>query len=189
MKRLAVLCAVATMVGCAASSGTALSPRLYSRIPARIEGFELTERTVVRDVPSDSVFRFSDGSQTTLTVIVYDVADDVTTDGDPQLMAALEGAKFEQLQDLRVSRGQIEAYTEAVSDTVRFSAGRLRLLEHSTAIPVRFRNGAVAVDMQFLYLIDGKFVKVRATIPAEGWEQSRVPSFARELARRMAGAG
>jgi hypothetical protein len=40
--------------------------------------------------------------------------------------------------------------------------------------------------MQYLYLIGGKFVKVRATIPEPGWQQTQVPSFARELALRMA---
>lgn len=62
-----------------------------------------------------------------------------------------------------------------------------RILESRIVAPVRFRNGTVAVDMQFLYLIDGKFVKVRATIPAQDWQQSTVPSFSRALARRLAG--
>ena len=194
MNRAAAFVALISVIGCASSpvpSTTSPQPAaaasLYTRIPEKIGAFELTERTVVTDVPSDSVFRFRDGSRTTLTVIVYSVGDDVRAEGDPQLWAATEGAKFEELQPIRVSRGQIAAYAEAVSDTNWFSVGPDRLLEHFTMVPVRFRNGTVAVDMQYLYMIWGKFVKVRATVPAEGWKESNVPSFARELARRLAG--
>lgn len=201
MSRVPAFVMVASLVGCASPQAPSPAPvqpaasaatsagagNLYTRIPAQIGAFKLTERAVVRAAPRDSLFRFSDGSRTILTVFVYDVTDDVKSDSDPQKWTAREGEKFKVVQDIRASRGSIASYALAFSDTTRFRAGAGQVLEHSIATPIRFRNGDIAVDMQFLYLIDGKFLKVRATIPEAGWEQTRVPAFARELAIRMAG--
>ena len=69
-----------------------------------------------------------------------------------------------------------------------FTSGRNAIRNIARALlPVRFRNGAIAVDMQYLYLIGNKLVKVRAIIPGQSWEQTQVPGFARELAIRLAG--
>ena len=200
MNGLSAFIAIVSVVGCASAPAptpaagpqpatpvTSAPPaNLYPRIPPEIGSFKMTARTTVRGLPTDSLFRFRDSSRTILTVIVYDVAEDVMIEGDSQKWTAREGEKFKEVQDIRVRRGQIAAYVLSVSDTTRFSVGERSLLEHFVAAPVRFPNGAISVEMQYLYLIGGKFVKVRATIPEQGWQQSRVPSFARELARRMA---
>lgn len=199
MSRLSIV-AVLSVFGCApavtpvatnppadSSPGISVSAvNLYTRIPSQIGAFKLTERSSVRGLPADSIFRFSDGSKTYLSVIVYGV----TTDGgdnDTQKWVALEGEKFKEAQDIRQKRGQISAYVMGYSDTTRFMVGSRNLLEHTIAMPTRYPNGSITVEMQYLYLIDNKFVKVRGTIPEHGWQQTGVPSFARELARRMAG--
>jgi hypothetical protein len=160
---------------------------LYLRIPGEIEAYKLTERAAVSTAPTDSLFRFSDGSRTILTVFIYDVDADVKSDPDPQKWTAAEGEKFKAVQDIRVSRGAISSYAEAFADTTRFAVGTHNILEHANAIATRYPNGSIAVDLQYLYLIGGKFVKVRATVPQAGWQQTKVPSFARQLARRLAG--
>ena len=201
MNHVAAFLMLASAVGCASAPASAptagpsrASPltsasrsNLYVRIPAEIGAFKLTERAAVSSGPTDSLFRFSDGSRTILTVFVYDATADVKSDADPQKWTAAEGEKFKAVQDIRVSRGAISSYAVAFSDTTRFAVGTHNILEHAIAIPIRFPNGSIAVDMQYLYLIDGKFVKVRATIPQAGWQQTKVPSFAREVARRLAG--
>ena len=161
---------------------------LYARIPSELEGFKLTERAAASGAPTDSLFRFSDGSPTILTVFVYDVAADVKVDADPQKWTPREGEKFKAVEEIQRSRGRIAAFTVAFSDTTRFAAGERSILEHAIAIPVRFPNGVVAVEFEYLYLIDGKFVKVRATVPQEGWQKTHVPAFSRALAIRMARA-
>jgi hypothetical protein len=201
MNHLAALFMLASVVGCASAPASApatvpsrASPvaaapgtDLFARIPTEIGAFKLTERAAVTSEPTDSLFRFRDGSPAILTVFVYDVGADVKTDADPQKWTASEGEKFKEVQDIRVRRGAISSYAVAFSDTARFAVGAHNILEHSIAVPVRFPNGTIAVDMQYLYLIAGKFVKVRATIPETGWQQTKVPGFARELARRLAG--
>lgn len=200
MKYVWVLVVLMSVVGCASSPTSAApagqqpsavssapSGNLYARVPAQVGAFRLTERAAVTGASTDSLYRFRDSSRTNLTVFIYDIAPDVRVEADSQKWTAREGGKFKEIQDIRVARGQIAAYVLAFSDTTRISVGEHNLLEHRTATPVRFPSGAVAVDMQFLYLVGGKFVKVRATIPEQGWEQTPVPSFARELALRLAG--
>lgn len=203
MSRVAAIVTLASVVGCASPRAPGPAPvpsrasagapgargTLYARVPTELGAFKLTERTAVRSAPADSLFRFSDGSRTILSVFIYDVADDVKSDPDPQKWTVYEGEKFKAVQDIRVRRGDIASYVLAYSDTTRFPAGAGTILEHSVGMPIRYRNGVIAVDMQFLYLIDGKFVKVRATVPSDEWEQTEVPSFARELATRMARGG
>lgn len=199
MNRMSAFIVIVSVFGCAsapapaparqhaseATSGPAAN--LSARIPAEIGAFRLTERTAVRGAPTDSLFRFSDGSRTILSVIIYDVGADVKVDTDSQKWTAREGEKFKEIQDIRVKRGQLAAYVLSFSDTTRFAVGDRSMLEHAIGTPIRLPNGAIAVDLQYIYLIGGKFVKVRATVPEPGWQQSEVTSFPRELARRMAG--
>src|SRR5688500_12025547 len=107
MSRLSIV-AVFSIFGCASTStpvSTSPPPNppaisqtpatLFTRIPSEIGAFKLTERSSVRGLPADSIFRFSDGSKTYVSVIVYDV----TTDGgdtDTQKWVALEGEKFRE---------------------------------------------------------------------------------------------
>lgn len=195
--RLAPLLGVLAATACssppapkvAATPATAApATSLYSRIPGQIGAFRLTERASVRGLPTDSLFRFRDGSPAILTVIIYDVSADVKVGDDPQKWTQREGEKFRLVQDIRVRQGQLGAYQLAFSDTTRIAAGGQHILEHSIVTPIRFPSGRLAVDMQYLYLISGKFVKVRATIPEQGWQQTQVPAFARELMMRLAGS-
>lgn len=189
--RLAVLLVVMGLAGCASAPPvtTASEPQggVYAYIPAELEGFKLSERTVLRGAPADSAFRFRDGSRTILSVFIYDVDAGAKVGDDPNEWTVREGAKFDVVQQMRANAGAISAYAPVFSDTTRFAVGTRDILEHAVTLTTRFRNGTVAVEMQYLYLIDGKFVKVRGTMPDAGWQQSRVPAFARALARRMAG--
>ncbi|MEX1186227.1 MAG: hypothetical protein WEA80_06530 [Gemmatimonadaceae bacterium] len=198
MKYVWVPVLLVSVVGCASSPTSAapagvrssVSPapiaNVHARVPAQVGEFKLTERAAVGGAPADSLYRFRDSSRTNLTVFIYEIAADVRVEADSQQWTAREGGKFKEIQDIRVARGQIAEYVLAFSDTTRIAVGEHNILEHRMATPVRFPSGAVAVDMQFLYLVGGKFIKVRATIPEQGWEQTRVPSFARELALRLA---
>jgi hypothetical protein len=200
MSRISIVLAVVAVLGCGATPAPtpAVTPQsgppatrapegaLYARIPSEIEGFKLTAREAVSGAPTDSAFRFRDGSQTNLTVFVYDVAADVKVEADSQKWTPREGEKFKAVQEIQKSRGRITAFRVAFSDTTRFPAGAHSILEHRIAIPVRFPNDAVAVEFEYLYLIDGKFVKVRATVPEQDWQKTHVALFARALATRMA---
>lgn len=160
-------------------------PSLFARIPTEVAGYKLTERAQVANIPGDSLFRFSNGSRTVLTVFVYGVSDDLKAEPDSQKWTAREGDKFRQVQEIRHRRGDFVDYNVAFADTTRFEAGRRSILEHRIATAIKAANGAIAIDMQHLYLIDGRFLKVRATIPESGWQQNSALGFGRELAMKV----
>jgi hypothetical protein len=202
MHHMSAFTAIVFAFGCASASGkpaavasqpaavppSAPAVNLPARIPAQIGAFKITERAAVRGAPADSLFRYKDGSPANLSAFIYDVDADRQNDADPQLRTAREGEKFKAVQDILMSRGQIAAYRIAFSDTTRLTVGTGTLLEHAIGLGTRHPNGAITVELQYLYHIGGKFVKVRATVPEKGWEQTQVPQFARELALHMAGA-
>ena len=202
MKSMSAFTAIVFAFGCAsapakppavASQPAAVPPsapavNLFARIPAQIGAFKLTQRAAVSGAPADSLFRYKDGSPTNLTVFIYDADADGHPDLDAPTRTAREGEKFKAVQDILMSRGQISAHQMAFSDTTRVTVGQSTILEHAVAMPTRYPDGAITVEMQYLYLIGGKFLKVRATVPEKGWQETQVPQFARELALRMAGA-
>jgi hypothetical protein len=193
ISRSALVLAAVALAACAPGSAAPPSPQvagagtLFARVPAQVAGFNLTERDAVEALSSDSLYRFSDGTAARVTVIIYEPGEDVKDEPEAQEWVAREGSKFQQVQEIRRRRGQIASYAEGFSDTSRVSAGDERLLEHAAGMPVRMRNGDIFVELQYLYLIDGKFVKVRATVPEDIWRETRVPVFARELAGRLVG--
>jgi hypothetical protein len=156
---------------------------IYQRIPDLVGSYKLTQRGVVRGAPTDSLFRFSDGSRTIVTVLVYDISSDVKVDPDSQKWTFREGEKFKLVQQIRRDRGDISEFTEPVSDSTRMTIGSRQLLEHAIVIPTRYNNGAVTVEYQILYLIDGKFLKVRGTVAADDFGKSAVHEFSKNLAR------
>jgi len=196
MKALLTLLTVASLAGgCKPAPITGATPPApakpaeawpYSRIPSELGPFKLTERSVVRGAPSDSIFRFRDTTRTTLSVIVYDVSSDVKVDADSQKWTVREGEKFARVEEIQKQRGVLADYRVAESDSTRFTVDRLSILEHEIAVPARFANGQIAVEFQYLYLIAGRFLKVRATVPVDVWQTSEVPRFARALATLVA---
>lgn len=156
---------------------------IYQRIPDSVGTYKLTQRGVVRGAPNDSLFRFSDGSRTYVTVLVYDISSGSKVNSDSLKWVVHEGETFKIVQQIRRQRGEISDFSEPVSDTTRMTIGGREVLEHAVIVPTRYANGNVTVEYQMLYLIDGKFFKVRATVPADDFQTSTVHNFSRQLVR------
>ena len=113
---------------------------------------------------------------------------DVQVGPDSQSWTVREGVKFRAVQPILVQRRMIDAYEPAFMKTDTLTIGGRVINEHATAIVTRSR-GRVSVDFQYLYLVAGRFVKVRATVPSEGWQNTDIPVFARMMARHVAQVG
>jgi hypothetical protein len=157
-------------------------------VPAQVERYRLTRRDAIEGFPGDTAYHFSDGSATILTVIVFAIPADVQVGPDSQSWTAREGKKFMEAQPILAQRRRIDAYEPAFMKTDTLTIGGRVINEHATAVVVRSR-GRVVVDFQYLYLVAGRFLKVRATVPSEGWERTDVPIFARAMARHIAQIG
>ena len=120
-------------------------------------------------------------------MFVYPIPIDVQIGTDSQSWTPREGKKFAEVQPLLVQRGMIGAYEVAFANTGELIAANRKITEHATAIAVRSR-GQVAVEFQYVYLVAGRFLKIRATVPSDGWEKTDVPTFSRDMARLLAGS-
>jgi hypothetical protein len=98
-RSLLALVATAAIIGCASQKpSTEVAPQpapvattpvnVYGRLPNEIAAYKLTARAIVTGTPSDSLFRFSDGARTLVTVIIYDLSTDVKVDADSQKWTA-----------------------------------------------------------------------------------------------------
>lgn len=150
----------------------------------RIGRYELTRSELLGSTTRDSIYRYTDGTKSTISVIRYDVSEGAKIGVDSQAWTAREGEKFELVQSALVEQGRIESFRTAFSNTQELVVDGTVLREHSIAIAVRAR-GSVYMDFQYLYLVGGRFLKVRGTFPGESWKTSEIPNFAREIARRV----
>jgi hypothetical protein len=150
---------------------------------AMIGRYRLARSDLLPETSRDSIYRYSDGTASIVSVFRYDVPEDVKVVADSQAWIAREGEKFAQVQDAFVEQGKIESFRVVYSGMNELDMDGAVIGEHAIAIAVRAR-GAARMDFQYLYLVDGRFLKVRATFPGELWKAGEMPSFAREFARR-----
>ncbi len=155
-----------------------------SGMPTTLQGFRLveTEQIPERD-GGGQLYRFTDGTGVQLTVFVYPVPADVQQ-GDSANWVLVEGAKFEQVLPIQVQRGRYDTYEMAFAQPEPVVSEGHTIPVHVAA--ARTRSGeSISMQLQYLYLIRGQFLKVRATLPGDSWQRAPVPTFAHDLARRV----
>ena len=153
-------------------------------LPAGVRAYRLTESYAVEGHPRDRGFRYADGSPTRVSVFLRP-ADSTSAIAEPRQVVATEGPLFTETLPIGVQRGWYDAYTVAFAHVDSLDVDGRMLFSHVTAAPTR-RGNQISVEFQYLYLVGTRFLKVRATVPAAGWENTDVPLFAKELATVLA---
>ena len=153
-------------------------------IPTSLHGFRLikTEQIPERD-GGGQLYRFSDETPVQLTVFLYAIPSDVQQ-GDSTNWVLLEGAKFEQVLPIQVERGRYDTYQMAFAQPEPVVSEGDTIPGHVAAAGTR-SGQTISMQLQYLYLIRGQFLKVRATLPGDSWQRAPVPRFAHDLARRV----
>ena len=178
--------AVGVCVGCGtASAPLSSNPSPASGIPTSLRGYHMTslEPIAERD-GGGQLYRFNDRSAAWVTVFVYPIPEDVKQTGDSAEWVVVEGEKFARVLPVLVQRGQYQAYEMAFADPEPVVAGSDTIPGFAAAAVTR-SGGDVSVQLEYIYLVRGRFVKVRATLPENGWQQAPVPLFARDLVQAM----
>ena len=194
MKRFAILSlSLASLGACAAHPGTGRSSTAPSAsaptaidanvlgfvLPTTVRSYRLTESYPIEGHPQDRGFRYTDGSATRVSVFVYP-ADSAAAIAEPRKVVAQEGPLFSESLPIGVRRGWYDAYNIAFAHADSLDVAGQLVFGHVTAAPTK-RAGRVNVEFQYLYLVGTRFVKVRASVPAEGWQNTDIPLFAQEL--------
>jgi hypothetical protein len=193
MKPLAVsLCAAHLMLATpgsmpaqAAGSGPTSAPPGLSA-PEQVGRYT---RGPLRDYGTSTLgvaYRYSAGDSTLATVYLYRREEGQRA--APADVALREQASaFKQALGVERERGVYEAYEIAFEgpDSV-LTSGRW-VPGYQIGYAFR-RGGANYVSLFFVYAIGDAFIKIRGTVPESQWEQTDLPSFAREVATRMIAA-
>jgi hypothetical protein len=182
---LVALCG--TVVGCATRAAQAPPDAGVTvhgvRFPSKVRAYDLKESNPIRGDPEGTMLRYSDGSATRVSVFFY--LADSTPAPDPRTLVAQTGESFLESLPIGVQRGWYDSYTTAFSDPDSVLVGDRLLVGNATAAATK-KGGSMHVELQYVYLIGPRLVKVRASVPAEGWERTDIPRFARELASVIA---
>lgn len=165
-----------------AASSTSPAPAM----PRMVGRYVRIADETVRDAPTDSLFRFTDSLKTRVSVIRYPVRDYNRVGADSQAWTARAGESFREVQPVLVRQGVIQSFEVIFSEAKPVTLGARTLTEHSAAVVTRSR-GVSMVELQYLYLVRGKFLKIRASVPEDRWETSGIPEFARNLAAHLLG--
>ncbi len=152
------------------------------RPPAQLRGYVLFQ---VDSLSGGSVaHRYSHESGTRVTVFIYPAGQTSEVSATESLVQQ-ESEKFILALPVGVQRGWYDNFTVAFSEPDSVQAGNLRISGRGVGAATR-KGDRMAIELQYLYLVSGSFIKVRATVPVPGWEDTDVPLFARELAAAVA---
>lgn len=150
-------------------------------MPMQVGNWRLSRRMPPTPPSVDTNYRFTDGTQA-LSVFVYAIPPDVVRGTDAQVWVDAEAAKLPQVFQAGVQRGYYRDIQLESSKPEPLRAGAALLPGHVTAAQSHNAQGQLNSEVQYLYVVRGMFLKVRATIPGDNWEASDVPNFAKALA-------
>ena len=183
-----VLCVVVAACGKqpASSAPTPIAQSVATPvgIPASVGRFRLVETRPVNGLPTDTIYRFTDSTKINISVIRYAVPADVKIGSDSSVWLEREGAKFAAIQPILRQRDVIQAFEIKLQKTASVQLGSVPVAEHLSVVQTRARYG-VFNELEYLYVIGGRFLKVRISEPETGATKSDSPMFARELARQV----
>jgi hypothetical protein len=140
-------------------------------MPSTLGGYTLTETKPYGDAALGTAYRFAGPAHERVTVFVFPIGADVRVGNDLQAQVTAEGKKFEGIFPIGVQRGWYQSYRFAFANPE----------------PITVDGGSVQVEIQYLYAVCGKFLKLRATLDGETWTESEFPTFAKALAAQLAG--
>ena len=185
---------VLALLGCASAPATVVPahsaaisnvPALDSVMPAQIGRFALVERGNVQGTDGHRNYRYRDSSAARVSVYLYRASGDGTEAArDPRGRVAREGSIFlRDILPIQVRRGIYDSFEVLISreDSATVDGSVVRTFVTGARV---HRRGETANEMQYVHLIGGDFVKVRATLPV-AWPISVLQSFDSVLVQRL----
>lgn len=153
-------------------------------IPQAVGAFRLIAVRAVRGAPNDTNYRFDNGAGVGISVFRYAIPSDVKAGSDTVAWIRREGEKFPVVQRILASRG--------VSDSMKVRIGMLNparpdfpLAEYAGVVQTWSAQRGVMLESEYIYVVDGRFLKIRGSEPHAVEGESQVARFARQLLQSM----
>lgn len=188
MRRLFLpMLAMSALAACAqrsAASGVATSSSAAvaaCESPA-LDRYTLAGSELLPTGPRDSIYRYRDSSTAFVSLIRYAVTPDVRFDADSQAWTLREGDKFPEVQQVLLEAGRQDSNNLLVADSSQIDVGGRAISESMYAMAVT-RMRVPTVEVQYLYLIGDRFLKVRGSFQSDQWDRSDIAEWAQASAR------
>ncbi len=184
---IGVIVTLALVTGCASGSTPVVTaPRIASGDSLvrglTIGNYRLGQIGTIEGYPLDTIFRFTDGSSASISAIRFPIPDDVRFGSQSDRWSRREGAKFLAIQEFFVSQKRITGFRVVIDSGHVVAVDRDSIFEHALAIEVR-SNNATRMDLQYIYEVCDRFLKIRGTFPGTTWPREEFAHFAREVMR------
>ena len=174
---VACICSMAIAAACAGTTtpGQAAAPvvaasniaGLDSAMPAQVGAFTLVARRPVPGAAGDMAYRYRDASPANISVYVYSASyPGVDASGGPRERVAREGLLLLDVMPIQTRRGVYDSFEPLVSRADSLQVGNVVVPGYLTGVRVH-RRSVTAQELQFLHLVGGDFVKLRATVPED----------------------
>ena len=186
--RLAVFAALA---GCR-SAGTRVSPvpvasstAIEGRVPTTLGAFRQVERETLPKGLGTS-FRFRDSSGTRFTLFIYEPEPEARAKY-PETAALLEHEAeiLFVIMEAQERQGAITGNRRLATRRDSVDVDRRVVPGHMVAT-ASTRGGEALIELEYLYLVDAKFVKVRISVPAARWPRSDLEPAIKTLLTALA---
>lgn len=170
----------------AASIPGASLPLLESRMPARVGAFALNAHERIAGTSSDAIYRYRDSVSTNLSVILYSTSyagSDAT--GSPRNRVDHEGSLFAMTLPIQQNRRAIESWRLLSQRSDSMLVAGTWIPGHVTVASTT-RMGRASYELQFLHIVQGNYVKVRISVPEQGWPRNDLAAFDSALVTSLA---
>ena len=174
---IACTCSMAIAAACASAPtpGQTLTPSapasniagLDSAMPTQVGAFTLVARRPVAGTAGDMSYRYRDASPANISVYLYSASyPGVDASGGPRERVAREGVLLLDVMPIQTRRGVYDSFEPVVSRADSLQVGDVVVPGYLTGVRVH-RRSVTAQELQFLHLVGGDFVKLRATVPED----------------------
>ena len=158
---------------------------LERRVPTALGAYRRVGRELLPG-SAGTAFRFRDTSALNLTVVLYAPdADALALYPTPVALLVYEDVKFARAMELQARRGAIANYQLLVTRPDSVLAGSRVVPGHLSVASGAYRARPM-MELQYLYLVDATFVKVRATVPQASWPRGDLVPAVEQLVAALA---
>jgi hypothetical protein len=165
----------------AAAPASAPSPTPAGEVPRQIGQFALVQRAPLSAPAVGTIYRFRDSTAINLSVITYDLSsDDATRNATAPARVKAESELFLQILAIQMRRGVYDTYHVLLVRPDSVVVGRVVTPGMIATASVEER-GRAGYELQYLYLINRTFVKIRVSVPGTLWPRPDLDGFATEL--------
>ncbi len=150
-------------------------------VPTELNGYRVMGTKVFEDSANGTSYSFSNGSSDRVTLFVYPVRAESRLGNDPRDWVAAEAKRFKALFPAGVQRGWWQSYVMAFDHADSVAVAGQQIPGYLVAGATR-RGDVINVELEYVFGICDRFVKMRATLASATWQESPFPTFAKDLA-------